>query len=67
MSTRLIDAAPDLYAVAQTVMEAVDGHTEWSPSPSVDNDTWNEDYAVEVHLTIRDLRALKRALAKATP
>lgn len=47
------------------VMMAIAGHTEWHPSPEIDQDNWNEDAHIEVTLTVADCRAIKRALEKA--
>lgn len=60
----LIAASPELKRCAQAVMEAVEGHTEWRRGGEVDNSYWNEDFAVTLHLTIGQLRAMARALAK---
>jgi hypothetical protein len=61
-------SSSDLFGVAldacESVMNAIDGHTCWSPDPEVDNDTWNADAHVEVTLTVKDCRLLKRALSE---
>jgi hypothetical protein len=64
----LVVAAPKLLACCETVMAAAieeTDRTSWHPSPEIDDDSWREDYAIEISLTIRELRALKAALALA--
>lgn len=49
----------------EQIMEAIAGHTEWHPSPDVDQSNWNEDAHVNVTLTVKDCRLIKRALMAA--
>lgn len=48
----------------RSVMDAVAGHCDWHPNPSVDVADWNENAHIEVTLTIKDLRKVKVALMK---
>lgn len=64
-NAHLIAAAPESYAANRAVMDAIDGHTEWSPHPDVDTDDWNEDAHIQITLTVRDCRMLKAAITKA--
>lgn len=49
----------------EQVMDAIAGHTDWHPDPHVDTPDWNEDAHIEVTLTVRDCRMLKRVLSEA--
>lgn len=52
--------AADCLGVLKRIMDAIDGHCEWSPHPEVDTDSWSEDAHVNVTLTVEDCREIKR-------
>lgn len=55
----------EAVAACETIMDAIAGHTDWHPSPHVDEDNWNEEAHVEPTITVADCRALKEVLRKA--
>ena len=50
------------YSTLLQIMDAIDGHAEWSPHPEVDNDTWNPDAHIEITLTVDDCRRINKTL-----
>lgn len=63
---KMVASCGDLaISACERVMDAIAGHTDWHPDPSVDVDNWNEEAHIEVTLTVGDCRAIKKALAAA--
>lgn len=52
------------YAVdaCERIMDAINGHTDWSPDYHVDEPNWNPQAHIEPTITVADCRALKAVL-----
>lgn len=61
----LLNEKDEAISACEKIMDAVAGHTDWHPSPDVDEDNWNEEAHIEPTITVADCRALKEVLRKA--
>ena len=61
----ILNEKDEAISACEKIMDAIAGHSDWHPSPYVDEDNWNEEAHVEPTITVADCRAIKEVLRKA--